>query len=385
MLIYHLADLHIGKKLNNVSLIEEQRAVLEEVLAIIGQRRPDALLLAGDLYDRRNPPIEAVNLLDEFLSAVVLEKKVPVLAIGGNHDSGERLSFAGGILAKAGLYMAGRFQLPVPEVILADQWGPVHFHLLPYADLLTLRYELAEETLEDYPAAMARVLETIEADWTEGERHVLVAHGVVTGDEPLERSESERELTIGGTESWSSALLSRYSYVALGHLHNSQRAGAEHIRYAGSLLKYSFSEEHQVKSMTAVTLDETGACTIERLPLMPPHDLRTITGTLAELVAGAEKDPARLDHVRAELTDRGELLEPMAALRAVYPNILELRRLYAARVPIEGGGPERIRPEEAQPEELFAQFYRQMTGEEWTAEEQKILQGVLERLLKERA
>ena len=137
--------------------------------------------------------------------------------------------------------------------------------------------------------------------------------------------------------------------------------------------------------MTAVTLDETGACTIERLPLMPPHDLRTITGTLEELVAGAEKDPARLDHVRAELTNRGELLEPMAALRAVYPNILELRRLYAARVPIEGEEPERIRPEEAQPEELFAQFYRQMTGEEWTAEEQKILQGVLERLLKERA
>lgn len=385
MLIYHLADLHIGKKLNNVSFIGEQRAVLEQVLEAIRQRRPDVLLLAGDLYDRRNPPVEAVNLLDEFLSAVVLEEKVPVLAIGGNHDSGERLGFAGGILAKAGLYMAGRFQLPVHEVILDDQWGPVHFHLLPYADLLTLRYELKEETLADYQEAMARVLEMIEADWIEGARHVLVAHGVVTGDEPLERSESERELTIGGTESWSSALLSRYSYVALGHLHNSQRAGAEHIRYAGSLLKYSFSEEHQVKSMTTVTLDEKGQCAIERIPLTPPNELRTITGTLAELVAAAENDPARLDYVRAELTDRGELLEPMAALRAAYPNILELRRLYTAQAQTDPDALTCLRPEEAKPEELFAQFYRQVTGEDWTAEEQTILQGVLERLLKERA
>lgn len=385
MLIYHLADLHIGKKLNNLSFIGEQRAVLEQVLEAIRQRRPDVLLLAGDLYDRRNPPVEAVNLLDEFLSAVVLEEKVPVLAIGGNHDSGERLGFAGGILAKAGLYMAGRFQLPVHEVILDDQWGPVHFHLLPYADLLTLRYELKEETLADYQEAMARVLEMIEADWMEGARHVLVAHGVVTGDEPLERSESERDLTIGGTESWSSALLSRYSYVALGHLHNSQRAGAEHIRYAGSLLKYSFSEEHQVKSMTAVTLDEKGQCAIERIPLTPPNELRTITGTLAELVAAAENDPARLDYVRAELTDRGELLEPMAALRAAYPNILELRRLYTAQAQTDPDALTCLRPEEAKPEELFAQFYRQVTGEDWTAEEQTILQGVLERLLKERA
>ena len=385
MLIYHLADLHIGKKLNNVSFIGEQRAVLEQVLEAIRQRRPDVLLLAGDLYDRRNPPVEAVNLLDEFLSAVVLEEKVPVLAIGGNHDSGERLGFAGGILAKAGLYMAGRFQLPVHEVILDDQWGPVHFHLLPYADPLTLWYELKEETVADYQEAMARVVEIIEADWMEGARHVLVAHGVVTGDEPLERSESERELTIGGTESWSSALLSRYSYVALGHLHNSQRAGAEHIRYAGSLLKYSFSEEHQVKSMTAVTLDEKGQCAIERIPLTPPNELRTITGTLAELVAAAENDPARLDYVRAELTDRGELLEPMAALRAAYPNILELRRLYTAQAQTDPDALTCLRPEEAKPEELFAQFYRQVTGEDWTAEEQTILQGVLERLLKERA
>ena len=384
MLIYHLADLHIGKKLNNVSLIAEQRAVLEQVLEAIRANKPDVLILAGDLYDRRNPPVEAIQLLDEFLSAVVLAEKVPVLAIGGNHDSGERLGFGRGILAKAGLYMAGRFQLPVPEVVLADQWGPVHFHLLPYADLLTLRHELDDERLEDYQEAMAQVLQSIAADWTDHERHVLIAHGVVTGDEPLERCESERELTIGGTDSWSSALLGLYAYVALGHLHNSQRAGAEHIRYAGSLLKYSFSEERQVKSMTAVQLDAQGQCTIRQIVLTPPHDLRTITGTLAELTAQAAQEQGRLDYIRADLTDRGELLEPMAALRAVYPNILELRRLYALRPQVEDGVLGQLRPEETSPEELFAQFYQQMTGEDWPKAYQKIVQGVLERLLKER-
>lgn len=385
MLIYHLADLHIGKKLNNVSLIAEQRAVLEQVVEAIREQKPDALILAGDLYDRRNPPVEAIELLDEFLSAVVLAEKVPVLAIGGNHDSGERLGFGRGILAKAGLYMAGRFQLPVPEVVLADQWGPVHFHLLPYADLLTLRHELDDESLDDYQEAMARALQSIEADWTDGVRHVLIAHGVVTGDEPLERCESERELTIGGTDSWSSALLGRYAYVALGHLHNSQRAGAEHIRYAGSLLKYSFSEERQVKSMTAVQLDAQGQCVIRPLALTPPHDLRTITGTLAELIARAEAEQAeRLDYIRADLTDKGELLEPMAALRAVYPNILELRRLYTLKPQTEDGILGELRPEETSPEELFVQFYRQMTGAELSEAERTILQGVLEWLLKER-
>lgn len=163
MLIYHLADLHIGKKLNNVSLIEEQRAVLGQVLDSIRQEKPAVLILAGDVYDRRNPPLEAVDLLDEFLSQVVLAEKVPVLAIGGNHDSGERLDFAGNILAKAGLHLAGRFRLPVPEVVLPDEWGEVHFHLLPYADLATLRYELQDDTLADYQMAMAKVLENIES------------------------------------------------------------------------------------------------------------------------------------------------------------------------------------------------------------------------------
>lgn len=384
MRIFHLADLHIGKKLNNVSMLSEQRAVLEQVLTAISEQRPDVLILAGDIYDRRNPSVEAVNLLDEFLSEVVLVEKVPVLAIGGNHDSGERLGFANGILAKAGLYVAGRLSLPVPEVVLTDQWGEVHFHLLPYADLLTIGHELGQEGLGDYQEAMVQVLESMEHDWAYGERHVLVAHGVVTGDEPLERSESERELTIGGTESWSSALLSRYAYVALGHLHNSQRAGAEHIRYAGSLLKYSFSEEHQQKSLTIVELDGEGTCQLSFMPLRAPRDLRTITGALAELVDAGKLDERREDYIRAELTDRGELMEPMAALRAVYPNILELRRVgeQISRPEQEIIGAED--PADIGPEALFAQFYQQMIGEEWQAKEQQVVQEMVRRVWKER-
>lgn len=376
MRLFHLADLHIGKKINNVSLLEDQQEILAQVLAAIEAQKPDVLILAGDVYDRRMPPVEAVNLLDEFLSTVILKLKIPVLAIGGNHDSGERLNFANGILAKAGLHVAGRLSLPLSTVVLEDQWGKVNFHLLPYGDLATINDVLANN-FEQYPQAMAAVLATMKEQWAVDERHVLIAHGIVIGGQEPLYSESERDLSIGGTENWGSELLNDFDYVALGHLHRPQQSGRAHIRYAGSLLKYSFSEEKQRKVILQVDLGAKGDLEITEIPLKAKRDMRTIEGELDSLLLHSSED-----YIRAVLTDKGELLEPMAKLKTVYPNILELRRSEQsdsqAIIDFEQG----INVEE-KPEKLFAQFYQQLLGEEMSAEEESFLWKIIENVQKE--
>ncbi len=376
MRMFHMADLHIGKKLNQVSLLEDQQYMLEQTITLINQQQPDVLLLAGDIYDRRNPSVEAVQLLDVFLSRVVLECRVPVLAISGNHDSGERLGFAHHILSRAGLHIAGRLHLPVPSVTLQDAWGPVIFHLLSYGDLATLRYELQTEEALDYQQAMEQVLQTINLE--DGQRHVLLAHGVVAGSEELEYSDSERELTIGGTEFWSSSLLSGFCYVALGHLHSCQRSGTDCIRYAGSPLKYSFSEERHRKGILQVDLAEDGGVTVTQLPLTPLRDMRTIRGNLTDLLQEDVVQSANSqDFIRAVLTDYGELLEPMARLREKYPNALTLEREHQLQAETMQQY-KRIDLQKQTPGQLFADFYGQVTGGTMTDTEIAVLEETVQ-------
>lgn len=376
MRMFHMADLHIGKKLNQVSLLEDQQYMLDQTIALINQQRPDVLLLAGDIYDRRNPSVEAVQLLDAFLSRVVLECRVPVLAISGNHDSGERLGFAHHILSRAGLHIAGRLHLPVPNVTLQDAWGPVTFHLLSYGDLATLRYALQTEEALDYQQAMEQVLQTINLE--DGQRHVLLAHGVVAGSEELEYSDSERELTIGGTEFWSSSLLSGFCYVALGHLHSCQRSGTDCIRYAGSPLKYSFSEERHQKGILQVDLAADGSVEVTQLPLTPLRDMRTIRGNLTDLLQEDVVQSANSqDFIRAILTDYGELLEPMARLREKYPNALTLEREHQLLAEAMQQY-KRIDLQNQTPGQLFADFYSQVTGGTMTDTEIAVLEETVQ-------
>ena len=206
MRFFHLADLHIGKKVNGYSMVDDQRVILKQVTRLIAQEKPNALILAGDIYDRRNPPIEAVSLFDEFVSEVVLDLKVPILAIGGNHDGGERLGFANAIQAKVGLHLVGNFTWPIPKVRFEDEKGPVDVYLMAYADLAVLHTVVPETEGLSYVQAMDWILNHTEVD--EKARNVLVAHGVVTGDDELVTSDSERVLSIGGTEYWKSASLS---------------------------------------------------------------------------------------------------------------------------------------------------------------------------------
>ena len=361
MKFFHLADLHIGKKVNGYSMIDDQRFILEEVLARIEAERPDALILAGDIYDRRNPPVEAVALFDDFVSRVVLDLSVPVLAIGGNHDGGERLGFANAIQARAGLYLAGTFQWPLPKVRLEDEDGPVDVYLMAYADLAVLHQVVPETAALDYPQAMDWILAHTTLDTAA--RHVLVAHGVVTGDTPLETCDSERVLSIGGTEFWQSASLATFDYVALGHLHQAQTAGSTHIRYAGSLMQYSFSEEKQQKVMLSVTLAADGAAEVEALPLSALRRLVTIEGTLDTLLAVPETvAPHRDDYLRVILDDTGELLEPMQRLKQCYPHIMLMER----RAQLKTWDTQKMPQVNAAttkrtPLEMFNAFYEQVT------------------------
>lgn len=383
MRFYHLADLHIGKKVNGYSMIDDQKALLAQVTAQIKEEKPAALILAGDIYDRRNPPVEAIGLFDSFVSEVVLTLGVPILAIGGNHDGGERLGFANAIQAKAGLFLAGCFTWPLPKVRLEDADGPVDIYLMAYADLAVLHALVPETEKMDYPEAMDYILSHTPLD--PQARHVLVAHGVVTGDEALATCDSERSLSIGGTEFWQSEALSDFDYVALGHLHQAQRAGSDHIRYAGSLMQYSFSEEGQQKVMLDVDLDAAGAVVVGALPLTPLHQLVTIQGTLDALLDVPEAvRPYQADYLRVVLEDEGTLLEPMQRLKQCYPNIMVMERRSGMTAEAGAALPSSATATvKRSPLEMFTAFYEQMTDDAPTEEMCDVMAQIFAELGKE--
>ena len=383
MRFYHLADLHIGKKVNGYSMIDDQKALLAQVTAQIKEEKPAALILAGDIYDRRNPPVEAISLFDSFVSEVVLTLGVPILAIGGNHDGGERLGFANAIQAKAGLFLAGNFTWPLPKVRLEDADGPVDIYLMAYADLAVLHALVPETEKMDYPEAMDYILSHTPLD--PQARHVLVAHGVVTGDEALATCDSERSLSIGGTEFWQSEALSDFDYVALGHLHQAQRAGSDHIRYAGSLMQYSFSEEGQQKVMLDVDLDAAGAVVVGALPLTPLHQLVTIQGTLDALLDVPEAvRPHQADYLRVVLEDEGTLLEPMQRLKQCYPNIMVMERRSGMTAEAGAALPSSATATvKRSPLEMFTAFYEQMTDDAPTEEMCDVMAQIFAELGKE--
>lgn len=382
MKFFHLADLHIGKKVNGYSMIDDQRVLLNQIVAHLAAEKPDALILAGDIYDRRNPPVEAVALFDDFVSRVVLEQQVPILAIGGNHDGGERLGFANAIQAKAGLHLVGSFTWPLPKVRLHDADGPVDVTLMAYADLAVL-HALVPETAElDFPQAMDWVLRHTDLD--PAARQVLVAHGVVTGDAPLETCDSERELSIGGTEYWQSASLAGFDYVALGHLHQAQRAGSARIRYAGSLMQYSFSEENQQKVMLSVTLDKDGALDVQPLPLVGPRRLVTVKGLLDELLSVPERVRVHQnDYLRVVLEDTGSLLEPMQRLKQCYPNIMLMERQALPEVVLDQPLPQAAEGTKRSPLDMFAAFYEQVMEEAPGEELCAVMKSVFDEVQKE--
>lgn len=378
MKFIHTGDWHIGKVVNEISMLEDQKYILDKLVEFLESEKPDALVIAGDLYDRSVPPARAVELLDRYIEKIILELKIPILAIAGNHDSGERLSFTKSILKKQGFYIEGELTGEIEPITLKDSFGEVDFYLIAYGDPAVVREVYKDDSIRTHEEAMKKIIDEINKKRDLNKRAVIVSHGYVTNmgtdndcsrDEILlncatETSDSERPLSIGGTDIIAGKVFDGFNYVALGHLHGPQKVGSDKIRYSGSLLKYSFSEERQKKSVTIVNINEKGEVKIELKDLKPLRNMRTIKGTLNQLKSEEfyEKDNCD-DYVFALLTDEGDLHEPMSALRAIYPNIMGLRREVGKNLDYKSIELN-IKEREKSKIELFKDFYENVTERE---------------------
>ncbi|MDQ7825438.1 MAG: exonuclease SbcCD subunit D [Candidatus Eremiobacteraeota bacterium] len=363
MKLIHTADWHLGRIFHGVHLTKDQEYLLEGLIALVREEKPDAVIISGDVYDRAVPPPDAVNLLDHVLSELVLSLGSTVLVIPGNHDSPERLAFASRLLAGRNLHVC---RLPGPSlepVILEDSHGPVDFHLLPYSEPPAVKEQLQDETIHDHDSAMAAATSRIKKAMRPGGRSVLVAHAFVSGGLT---SESERPLFIGAAGAVSSSHFEGFSYVALGHLHRCQHTGPGPVHYPGSLYKYSFSEASHAKSVNVVELDGKGAVTVRPAPLRPRHDVRVVRGYLKDLLKGPASGEDREDYLMVLLEDREPILDVKRKLQEVYPHVLPVERV---SLDIEGERTGSSRENlSLTAEQLFGSFFLEVTGEDLTGD-----------------
>jgi len=383
MKILHTGDWHIGKLVHGLHMTEDQEYVLNELIELLTKEKVDVLIIAGDVYDRSIPPTEAVELLDHVLSKVVLDLGIKVIMISGNHDSPDRLDFGSKLLRDRGLYIAGKLQKRIEPVILEDEYGEVHFYPIPYSEPAMVKALYQKDEVTNHDIAMKTVLSRVTEELDQNIRNICISHAFVVGTEEPETSESERPLSIGGSEYVSAEYYHPFDYVALGHLHRPQKVSKETIRYAGSLLKYSFSEAKQKKSVTLIDLKEKGEMTIEHRSLEPRRDLRVIEGDLEDLMNPEIYSLGnREDYIHALLTDTGTLYEPMQKLRSVYPNILQLERVRMELSDFDGN--QVVEMKGKSPTQLFLEFYRKVTGvEEPTKEALEYFSEIYEELERE--
>ena len=373
MRLLHCSDLHLGKRVHECSMTEEQRHILKQIASIAVAQQVDGIIIAGDLYDKLVPSIEAVGLLDEFLTSL-WEQHLPVYLISGNHDSPERLSFGTQLLEQNDVYLAGIFTGKAQRLSLQDAYGALELYLLPFIKPAVVRSFYPEESIETYEDAVRVVLSHSDID--PQKRNVLVAHQFVTnnGREP-ERSDSET-LSVGALDQVDVSLFDGFDYVALGHIHGPQKIGRETVRYCGSPLKYSFSEWRHKKSVTIVELKGKGIVSLEQIPLQPIHDLREIRGTLSSLLQPevvAQGDPQ--DYLRVILTDEIPPYDPLGQLRQVYPNLLRLdfeRNEVAAMESITAAQD----VEEKNIMELFSDFYEMANDRSMNEAERAVMEQI---------
>ncbi|MBY7807182.1 exonuclease SbcCD subunit D [Vibrio fluvialis] len=323
MKFLHTSDWHLGRQFHNVSLLEDQRYVLKQLIDYLKNNAVDAVIVAGDVYDRSVPPTVAIELLDEVVSSICTDLNIPMIMIPGNHDGARRLGFAAKQMKGAGLHIISDFeQMMTPVVLKSELAGDVAFYGMPYNDPEQVRHHY-QNSVTTHDEAHQFLCECIKAQRDTSQRHVLISHCFVDG---AMESDSERPLSIGGSDRVNHEHFADFDYVALGHLHQPQKKGEEHIRYSGSLMKYSFSEQHQKKGMTLVELNDAGFVAAEHIPLSAPHDMRIIEGELDQLLEQGKTDPSAHDYLLVRLHDKHAILDPMEKLRKVYPNVLHLEK-----------------------------------------------------------
>ncbi len=374
MKFIHLSDLHLGKRVNEVSMLDDQRYILGRIRQVIDGERPDAVLIAGDVYDRPTPPVEAVELFDDFLYSLV-KRDLPVFVISGNHDSPERLSFCARMIDASGIHFARVFSGRVEPFSLSDAYGPVDIFPLPFLKPAAVRRFYPDEAIDSYTDALRAAIGHMEID--PGRRNVLIAHQFVTG---AERSDSE-EMSVGGLDNVDAAVFAPFDYVALGHLHGPQNVGSERVRYCGSPLKYSFSEANQVKSVTVAELGAAGELTVRAVPLVPLRDLRELRGTYEELTDRRNYGGTAIgDYLRVTLTDEEDVYDALGKLRTIYPNLMKLDydnlRTRAAGAAPDDGAAER----DTSPFEPFAALFQQQNGRPMSEEQAAFCRSLIEEI-----
>ena len=372
MKLFHLSDLHIGKRVNEFSMIEDQKYILTQILYAADQEKPDGILISGDVYDRTIPPAEAVQVFDAFLTRLS-EQKIPAFIISGNHDSAERLAFGSSLMGKSGIYFSKVYDGTVEKIPMQDAYGTVWIYLLPFLRPSTIRHALPERAEEVQSAADAVRIALEQTKIDEKERNVLLAHQFVTG---AKRCDAE-ELQVGDVDQIPAELFASFEYVALGHIHSPQKVGRETVRYCGAPLKYAFSEAGQEKSITVVELKEKGSVDLRTIPLKPLHDLRKIRGTYLEVTAKSFYENRDCeDYLQVTLTDEEDVPDGMAKLRTIYPNLMRLEYdNKRTRSNAEVRAAERV--EEKSELELFQEFYELQNNQLMTEVQEQFVEELL--------
>ena len=374
MKLIHLSDIHLGKRVNEFSMLEDQAYILKKILAVVDEEKPDGVLIAGDAYDKSVTYTEAVQLFDDFLVRLA-ERKLPVFIISGNHDSPERLSFANRLIDAAGIHLAPVYNGVVEPIALSDEYGPVNVYMLPFIKPAHVRGFFPDTEITGYSDAVAAAIGRMNIDKTQ--RNVLITHQFVTG---AQRSDSE-ELSVGGTDNIGAEVFCDFDYVALGHIHGPQNMDSGRIRYCGSPLKYSFSEAAQQKSVTVAELKEKGTLEIHTVPLIPRRDMVELKGSYQQLTLreSYENTTYQEDYTHITLTDEEDIPDAVAKLRTVYHNLMKLdydntRTRHSAAI----SGAENV--ETRSPIALFAEFYELQNGLPMSAEQTELVAALIEKI-----
>lgn len=373
MKLFHLSDLHLGKRVNEFSMLEDQRYILKQILQRIDEEQPDGVILAGDIYDKPVPPAEAVELFDEFLFELS-QRGIETFIISGNHDSAERLAFGGRLMEGSGIHLSPVYDAKITPIRLSDKWGAVDVFLLPFVKPAHVRRFCEEdEEIKTYTDAIRTAIARMDIE--PSHRNILVTHQFVTG--ALRSDSEETALNVGGTDNVDAAVFEAFDYVALGHIHRPQNMG-ENIRYCGTPLKYSFSEANHEKSITVVDLGEKGSMDIRTIPLKPLRDMVELHGNYDELTAKSfyENTTYPADYVHVTLTDEDDVPEAMGRLRVIYPYLMKLdydNRRTRTSTEIQGASA----MEEKTPGQLFAEFYEMQNNAPLSGEQEAFLESLI--------
>lgn len=377
MKLIHISDLHIGKRVNEFSMIEDQRYVLEQILMVVESEQAEGVIIAGDIYDKPVPTAEAVQVFDEFLTRLS-GYHIPIFAISGNHDSAERVAFGAKLMSGSGVYLSPVYEGKVEPVCVKDSYGELCIYLLPFIKPAVVRHVFEDEEIRSYDDAVRAAVSHMQIDTQK--RNVLVAHQFVTG---AGRCESE-DITVGGIDQVDASVFEPFDYAALGHLHSPQHVGRETVRYCGTPLKYSFSEANQEKSVTIVELKEKDNILIHTVKLKPLHDMRKIRGTYLEVTERSfYQSTDREDYIQVTLTDEEDIPDGMQKLRIIYPNLMRLeydnQRTRESQI-VEGSA----NVERKSELELFEEFYELQNNQPMSRQQREFAKNLIEQIRESR-